>query len=117
MPSSVKTRTIFGGMRAMWVITLFDLPVDTKQNRRNYARFHNYLIDQGFIMLQYSVYAKALPSPERAKVVEEGVIANLPPEGEVRIMTVTESQFARMKLFCKRKRFKPEKQPEQLTFF
>jgi len=101
----------------MWVITLFDLPVDSRQNRRHYTKFHNFLIDSGFVMLQYSVYARALPSPERAKAVENDVIANLPPEGEVRILSITDSQFSRMKLFCKQKRQKVEKQPDQLSFF
>ena len=46
----------------MWVVAMFDLPVETQQNRRDYARFRKALLKDGFMMLQFSVYARYLPS-------------------------------------------------------
>ncbi|HEV2471405.1 MAG TPA: CRISPR-associated endonuclease Cas2 [Chthonomonadales bacterium] len=107
----------FGGVRAMWVLAMFDLPVATKVEKRNYLRFRSALIDDGFIMLQYSVYARPCPSDENAAVHVRRVELSLPPEGQVRILTLTDMQFARMRIFLSKKSVPVEKQPEQLSFF
>lgn len=108
---------IYGGVRAVWVIAMFDLPVDTKQARRNYARFRNALRDDGFTMLQFSVYARPCPSDENAKVHAARVARALPPAGEVRILQITDLQFGRMQIFLGKRPTPPEKPPEQLSFF
>lgn len=107
---------IFGGMRSMWLITMFDLPVDTKAARKEAARFRKELLDDGFMMLQYSVYARHCASDENALVHEKHVRWAIPPDGEVRIMKVTDRQFGRMQVFFGRVRKPTEVAPEQLTF-
>src|SRR5437899_656863 len=82
--------------RFMWVVTLFDLPVDTKAARREYAIFRKKLLKDGFTMLQYSVYARHSTSEENALVHIGRVERAVPPDGEVRIITVTDKQFERM---------------------
>ena len=52
--------------RAMWLLAMFDLPVETKDNRRDYVRFRRVLLKDGFMMLQFSVYARYIPSEEAA---------------------------------------------------
>lgn len=101
----------------MWVLALFDLPVGTKQQRYEYSRFRSRLRDDGFVMLQYSVYARPCPNEENAKVHFERVRSILPPEGEVRLLTLTDMQFGRMKVFIGKKVRQTEKQPVQLTLF
>jgi len=101
----------------MWVLAMFDLPVKTKTQRREYTRFRERLRDDGFIMVQYSVYARPCPNEENAKVHVERVRTLLPPEGEVRVLTLTDLQFHRMKVYFGRKERQPEKQPTQLTLF
>ena len=44
--------------RYMRIMVFFDLPTLTAGNRREYAKFRKYLIKNGFIMLQESVYCK-----------------------------------------------------------
>lgn len=101
----------------MWLLTFFDLPVRTREQRYEYARFRERLRDDGFVMLQYSVYARPCPNEENARVHFDRIRAMLPPEGEVRILTLTDMQFNRMKVFyCGRDR-PPEKRPVQLTLF
>lgn len=108
---------IFGGFRSMWVITMFDLPVDTKEARKSYTDFRKALLNNGFVMLQFSVYARHCPSEENAVVHERRVKAFLPEDGEVRLLKITDKQFERMKVFYGKTRKSTEKAPEQLSFF
>ncbi len=108
---------IVSGYRLMWVLVMFDLPTDTKKARRDYARFRQSLKKDGFLMLQFSVYARACPSEENAAVHCGRVKSHLPPDGQVRVLLMTDRQFARMQIFHGRKRAKVENAPEQLEFF
>lgn len=101
----------------MWVMAMFDLPVLTKLQRRRYTRFRSLLMDDGFAMLQYSVYARPCPSEENARVHSARIKKIVPPEGEVRIILFTDLQFSRMEIFFGKVERKPEKPPEQLSFF
>ncbi len=105
------------GYRAMWVLVMFDLPVDSKEARRAYTRFRHGLIENGFVMLQYSVYARPCASEENAIVHFRRVKATLPPAGQVRMLTITDKQYGRMKIYESKKRVPTEKPPEQLAFF
>ena len=51
----------FGGLNTMWIIVLFDLPTDTIQARKHYTRFRKFLLEDGFTMMQYSVYMDTVP--------------------------------------------------------
>lgn len=101
----------------MWVITMFDLPTDTKEARKAYHDFREALLKDGFFMLQFSVYARHCPSEENAVVHETRVKAVLPGDGEVRMLTITDKQFERMKVFYGKIRKATEKAPEQISFF
>lgn len=105
------------GYRCMWVVVLFDLPVDTKKARREYARFRKNLIKDGFVMLQYSVYGRHCPSQENSAVHMQRVEGMIPPDGEVRVLTITDKQFERMRVFWGKRRKPPENAPRQLEFF
>lgn len=100
----------------MWLFVLFDLPVDTEAARREYRLFRGFLLDDAFIMLQYSVYARHCPSTENADVHERRIHAYLPPGGEVRIIRLTDKQFERMRVFHGNRRVSTEQAPKQLTF-
>ena len=82
--------------RFMRLLVFFDLPVVTKENRRNYARFRKYLVKAGFIMLQESVYCRLSLNQTAAKIVSDQIRGHMPPEGLVQVLTVTEKQFSRM---------------------
>ena len=70
------------GYRCMWVIVMFDLPVDTPRARRAYTQFRKFLLRDGFIMMQYSVYMRHCPSQENADVHIQRVGAAIPPDYE-----------------------------------
>jgi CRISPR-associated protein Cas2 len=103
--------------RYMWLIAMFDLPVDTKKARREYTRFRKTLLKDGFGKMQYSVYIRHCASRENAEVHTERVRKALPPEGEVRLITLTDKQYERMEVFWGEKRKPPEPVPAQLELF
>ncbi len=101
----------------MWLLALFDLPVVEADERRNYTRFRKALLKDGFMMLQFSVYARYLPSEEAAEAHRKIVRQAVPPRGEVRLIAVTDHQFGRMEVFYGRKPRAPEKPQDQLLLF
>lgn len=103
--------------RYMWVIVMFDLPVLTKEDKRNYREFRKQLLIRGYQRLQFSVYARPCHSDENAQVHRDRIRKHLPPQGQVRIAMFTDKQFQRMELFYGKIDTETEKQPEQLTFF
>lgn len=105
------------GYKCVWLFVLFDLPVDTKQARREYRRFRGCLLDRGFTQLQYSVYARFFGSEERAQPYKKAVRVGVPPNGRVRIFTVTDTQFAKMESYYGKKRESVEEKPEQMLLF
>lgn len=98
-------------------MVMFDLPVGTKVDRRNYQRFHKKLVENGYWMLQYSVYARSCNSDDTGKSYKERLRKWLPPAGQVRILMFTDKQFGNMEVFDARYLRPPEKPPEQLTLF
>jgi len=107
----------FGGYKTMWVVVLFDLPTDDDQARRDYTKFRKHLLNNGFSMMQYSVYMRHCASDENAQVHTRRIRSILPPNGEVRIMKITDKQFGRIEVYFGKKPVPVEKAPEQLQFF
>ena len=101
----------------MWLFALFDLPVGTKEDRRRYTRFRKLLLSEGFSQLQFSVYARYFPSEEGGTAASGRIRGELPPDGQVRLLCVTERQFGRQEVFVGRKRVKAEREPEQFMLF
>lgn len=75
---------------------MFDLPVDTKAQVRNYNKFRKELIKQGFLMMQYSIYVKSCLNKEAAQGTINNVRRYLPRDGHVRSLIITEKQFEKM---------------------
>jgi len=101
----------------MWLIVMFDLPVDTKKARKQYTDFRKRLLKDGFARMQFSVYVRHCASEENAEVHSGRVGAFVPPEGEVRVLRITDKQYERMQIYWGRKRKVPEKPPAQLELF
>ncbi|HXY57570.1 MAG TPA: CRISPR-associated endonuclease Cas2 [Methylocystis sp.] len=104
-------------VRYMWLFVFFDLPVKTKAERRNATRFRNFLKDDGFLMLQLSVYARVMRGEEAVEKHLARVTKNLPPKGSVRTLSVTERQYARMKLLIGESTKNEKAAPQQLVLF
>jgi len=105
------------GYKNMWLVAMFDLPTDTPAARKAYTRFRKALIKDGFAMMQYSVYIRHCASDENAQVHEKRVVAHLPPDGEVRLVKITDKQYERMQVFWGKRRKPTEPPPRQLEMF
>ncbi len=101
----------------MWLVAMFDLPVTTKDLRRQYARFRKGLLSRGFTMLQFSVYARHCASEDFAKGVRDDVRGVLPPHGQVRLLAITDRQFGKMEVYFGKKRNRTEDPPTQFMLF
>lgn len=84
--------------RFVWLFVFFDLPVGTKEQRRAASRFRNFLKDDGYMMLQFSVYARVCRGEDGAMKHIARVTRNLPGSGSVRALQVTDRQYGRMRL-------------------
>lgn len=115
MTESILLRPL--GWETMWVLALFDLPVLKPEQRKQYARFRQKLLNDGFTMMQYSVYQRHCASWENAQVHIQRMGAAVPLEGEVRFLVITDHQFGKIITFWGKKRKEPEKSPTQLEFF
>lgn len=82
----------------MRMLVFFDLPVVLKEDRKAYTQFRRFLLNDGYDMLQFSVYGRILNGVDAEQKHMQRLIQNLPPAGSVRMLTVTEKQFASMKL-------------------
>lgn len=80
----------------MRILVMFDLPVTTSAERKEYAKFRKYLIKSGFMMMQESIYCKLSPNSTLADAVIENVRKNKPEKGLVQVLRVTEKQYAKM---------------------
>lgn len=74
-------------------MVLFDLPVKAKPDRRCYQQFHSFLIKDGYVMMQFSVYTRIVNGEDGVTKHLARLRANLPPRGHVRAMTITEKQY------------------------
>jgi len=102
----------------MRLIVFFDLPVSTRAERRAYTIFRRFLVNDGYDMLQFSVYGRILNGHDAEAKHMKRLIDNLPPAGSVRCLTVTEKQFASMKLLVGLPLFQEKKlKAEQMLLF
>lgn len=82
--------------RYMRMILMFDMPTETVEERKAYRKFRKFLLSEGFIMHQFSVYSKLLLNNSANKAMIDRLQANNPKKGSITLLTVTEKQFARM---------------------
>ncbi len=101
----------------MWGLVMFDLPVTTKAQRHAATQFRKFLVDHGFSMEQFSVYVKYWPTGGIDYTLIRMIKQNLPPSGAVRIIPITDRQWAKAFWFEQRVQKPVEPAPEQLTIF
>ncbi|MCK9470474.1 MAG: CRISPR-associated endonuclease Cas2 [Bacilli bacterium] len=82
----------------MRLILFFDLPTFTKQDIKRYSNFRKLLIQNGYMMIQYSVYSKIFNNRDAAQKHISFIQDKAPKHGHIRIMMVTEKQYSKMKI-------------------
>ena len=107
----------FSEYRIMWVLVFFDLPTETRKERKAAALFRKKLLEDGFTMFQFSIYLRHCPSRENAEVHIRRVEKLLPDSGKIGILCITDKQFGQMEIFMGRKTYVPEPPHQQLELF
>ena len=107
----------FSEYRIMWVMVFFDLPTETKKDRKNAAEFRKKLLQDGFSMFQFSIYVRHCASQQNAEVHIKRIKAILPEYGQVGVMCITDKQFGNLELFSGKKVAVREPEPMQLELF
>lgn len=103
--------------RIMWVLVFFDLPTETKKDRKIYTDFRKKLIKDGFSMFQFSIYMRHCSSSENMEVHVNRVKRSLPEKGSIGILTITDKQFGNMELFYGKKEQPKAPVSQQLELF
>lgn len=102
---------------AVWCLVMFDLPVKTKEQQRRANAFRMLLLDLGLSRVQFSVYTQYRPRARMCANTVAAIRKHLPPEGQVRVLYVTDAQWAKALYFFNEREFEPEEAPLQMTIF
>lgn len=90
------------------LLCMFDLPIETKEEQKAYRKFRKTLIENGFNMLQYSIYYRVLPNKTALSKYESVIKKAVPRNGNVRLIYVTETQYQNMKLLVGNRSYQEE---------
>lgn len=101
----------------MWCLVMFDLPVKTKKERHAAHVFRDLLLDMGYMMVQYSVYARYSPTQAGNRATLQMIKDNLPPYGKIRVLHISDHQWSTALRFCNDEVEKSNETPEVLTLF
>ena len=113
----MRALTHLSAYQHMWVMVLFDLPVATKEERRAYTQFRDFLLDQSFTMAQYSVYIRHTTGRAQLAPIIRAIENAVPPEGKVDILQFTDRQYADIVSLRGRRRDDSRENPDQLVMF
>ncbi len=105
------------GYRIMWILVMFDLPTDTRPQRKAATAFRNFLLDEGFERSQFSVYARFVNGKEAFKTRVSRIERHLPDKGDIQILNFTDRQYRDIVHFSDQGRRAARKNPEQLVLF
>jgi len=102
----------------MRMIVMFDLPVKTPAQRKIATKFRKYLIEDGYHMLQFSIYARVCNGTDAVEKHRRRLKVSLPNNGSVRMMVITEKQYQGIEILVGQlKSEKKEEGYEQLTLY
>ena len=107
----------YSAYRVMWILVFFDLPTETKRERRAATEFRKRLLQDGFTMFQFSIYIRHCASHDNMDVHVRRVKSYLPEYGKIGILTITDKQFGNMQLYYGQKAQKPDPPCLQLELF
>ena len=103
--------------RMAWVLVFFDLPVGTPEERKAATNFRKDLIHDGYMMVQFSVYARPCGTADRVETQVRRLKSKIPAKGEVRGLMISDAQWGRMIVMRSQQRAEAEKMPAQMQFF
>ncbi|GMO62976.1 MAG: CRISPR-associated endonuclease Cas2 [Treponemataceae bacterium] len=99
------------------MLVLFDLPVVEKDERKEATDFRNFLLNNGFAMVQYSIYTKVLSGTDACQKYYKLIESNLPQRGKVDILTITDKQYGNIKSYTAQCKVRKKNDVQQLLLF
>ena len=111
------SRKTYNAYRIMWIIVMYDLPTETKKDRKEANQFRKKLLAYGFQMFQFSMYIRHSPSKENSIMHTSRVKGIMPTKGKVCIFTMTDKQFGNLEIFYGQAEKRPPEAPKQLLLF
>lgn len=113
----MRALTHLSGYRLMWILVMFDLPTDTKAERKAANAFRHFLLDEGFERSQFSIYARFVNGKEAFETRVRRIERAMPARGDVQILSFTDRQYRDIVHLTGRARQGPRKNPDQLVLF
>jgi len=101
----------------MWIFVFFDLPTKTKKERKKYTDFRRFLLKDGFIMMQFSVYSRICKGDDSVDTHKKRVKEHLPPKGHIRMLSITDLQYSKMEILIGVKKEEEKLEKKQLLLF
>ena len=105
------------GRKLMWMMVMFDLPTETADERKSATKFRKFLLDEGFEMVQFSVYVQFTGSQESSQKFVRAIQRNNPAYGDVNILFFTDKQFANIIHISNKCQNKLREPPAQFELF
>ena len=112
-----RPATFLGGYRLMWILVMFDLPTETKPQRKAASDFRNFLLDEGFERSQFSIYARFINGKEAFESRIRRIERALPARGDVQVLSMTDRQYRDIVHFSDQGRRSSRQNPSQLVLF
>ncbi|TQV78977.1 CRISPR-associated endonuclease Cas2 [Denitrobaculum tricleocarpae] len=101
----------------MWILVMFDLPTDSRESRKKATKFRQFLLDEGFVMSQYSNYLRFCKGKEQSEAYIRRIERNLPERGKINILMFTDKQYENIISFSGKTRNPAARNPGQLALF
>ena len=105
------------GYRILWCLVLFDLPTETKPQRKAATKFREHLFDLGFERSQFSVYARFVNGKEGFESQVRKIERRIPDQGDIQILQFTDKQYENMRHYSDQGQRNQKKSPQQLLLF
>lgn len=105
------------GAKFMWIFVFFDLPTKTKKERKRYTEFRRFLLKDGFIMMQFSVYSRICKGDDSVLTHKKRVKEHLPAKGNIRMLSITDLQYSKMETLVGEKKEEEKLEKKQLLLF
>lgn len=107
----------YNGYQIMWILVMFDIPVGTREEAKAASKFREFLLDEGYEMAQFSIYARFCSGKEQFETYTRHIESNLPDKGDIHILGFTDKQYANIIRFSGQSRKRQRKNPGQLALF
>jgi CRISPR-associated protein Cas2 len=104
-------------VKFMRLMVLFDLPTKSEKERKAYTKFRKFLVTNGFMMIQFSIYVRICKGVDAVQMYEDHIAKHIPTRGNIRTLTITNSQYERMNILLGTEKYEEKIAERQMVLF